>query len=236
MEHIESTDGFAARLLGCRTLVLDEVDQLLETGFQRNIEFIISKLPPSKPLPGHTGRQTLAFSATVPARLLTTLKMALNENHIVVDCVGETDVDTHDKILQSVLIHPLEQSLFVLHHTLMTEMQDRPNDYKIMCFLPTARSAQFLTAVLTEMGIDVMEIHSRKNQAQRTLVRRHAHYVIITTAIRYQPPAICSFLMNIRTFISLSSLFAPFSAGASSVRAHTLSAPYPQPTGLQHLP
>jgi ATP-dependent RNA helicase MSS116 len=171
MEHIESTGGFAARLLGCRTLVLDEVDQLLETGFQRNIEFIISKLPPSTAPPGAVGRQTLAFSATVPARLLTTLKMALRDDHIVVDCVGEEDVDTHEKILQSVLVHTLDQSLLVLHHTLQTEMQARPDDYKIMCFLPTARSAQFLTAVLTEMGIDVMEIHSRKNQAQRTLVR-----------------------------------------------------------------
>jgi superfamily II DNA/RNA helicase len=29
MEHIESTEGFAARLLGCQILILDEVDQLL---------------------------------------------------------------------------------------------------------------------------------------------------------------------------------------------------------------
>ena len=45
MEHIESTTGFETRLLGIKTLILDEVDQLLDAGFQRNIEMIISKLP-----------------------------------------------------------------------------------------------------------------------------------------------------------------------------------------------
>ena len=32
MEHIESTDGVSERLSLCKTLILDEVDQLLETG------------------------------------------------------------------------------------------------------------------------------------------------------------------------------------------------------------
>jgi len=161
MEHITDTDGFALRLLGCQTLILDEVDQLLETGFQRNIEFIIRHLPQDT-------RQTLCFSATVPSRLKSVLQLALKPEHVVVDCVGEADVDTHEKIEQSYIIHTVEISLVALYLSLRQEMAARPDDYKILCFLPTARHAQFLTAVLTELGLDVMEIHSRKNQAQRT--------------------------------------------------------------------
>lgn len=170
MEHIESTSGFATRLLGCGILVLDEVDQLLETGFQRNIEFIISKLPNNTQPFTSIPRQTLCFSATVPSRLKATLHLALLAEHAVVDCVGEVDVDTHEKIEQKVLVHRLEESLLALHSTITTEMSANPETYKIMCFLPTARSAQFLTALLTEVGLDVMEIHSRKTQAQRTTV------------------------------------------------------------------
>ncbi|KAJ1398060.1 P-loop containing nucleoside triphosphate hydrolase protein, partial [Ochromonadaceae sp. CCMP2298] len=109
MEHIESTEGFAARLLGCQILILDEVDQLLETGFQRNIEFIISKLPKE--------RQSMCFSATVPDRLKSVLGLALRDTHVVVDCVGEEDVDTHERIIQSLIVHPLEQTLLALYLT-----------------------------------------------------------------------------------------------------------------------
>ena len=39
MEHIESTGGMVDRLLGCYTLILDEVDQLLETGKITSLHF-----------------------------------------------------------------------------------------------------------------------------------------------------------------------------------------------------
>ncbi|KAJ1636592.1 hypothetical protein T492DRAFT_375206 [Pavlovales sp. CCMP2436] len=47
LEHLTGTNGFAARLATVETLVLDEVDQLLDGGFQRDIERIISALRPS---------------------------------------------------------------------------------------------------------------------------------------------------------------------------------------------
>jgi ATP-dependent RNA helicase MSS116 len=143
----------------------------------------------------------MCFSATVPQRLKSVLGLALRDDHVVVDCVGEEDVDTHDRIIQvgtthshsrthsltqsltlthsliysyshshsqSLVVHPLEQTLLALYLTVVREMEARPDDYKILVFLPTARNAIFFTSILAELGLEVMEIHSRKNQAQRT--------------------------------------------------------------------
>ena len=44
MEHIESTGGIIDRLLGCYTLILDEVDQLLETGLYDTFDELTHKM------------------------------------------------------------------------------------------------------------------------------------------------------------------------------------------------
>eukprot|EP00961_Rhodomonas_salina_P022636 303953-Rhodomonas_salina.3 len=162
LEHIETTPHFAARLQAVEILVLDEVDQLLEGGFKRAIETIISYLPAQ--------RQTLCFSATIPAKIQPVLGLAMGADHVTVDCVGEEEVDTHAKIEQGVLVHPIEQSLAALYATIRDEMARRPDDYKIIAFLPTARATQFHTAVLLNMGLSVMQIHSRCSQSERAAV------------------------------------------------------------------
>ena len=163
LEHIESTNDFVTRLSGLEVLILDEVDQLLEGGFQKNLEVIISKLSPL--------RQTLCFSATLPDRLMPVLSMALKDDHVVVDCVGkiaEDNVDTHAAIEQLYCIHPIEQSFQILYSSILEEIARKPTDYKILAFLPTARQTQFTTAVLRHMGLDgVLEIHSRIKQNDR---------------------------------------------------------------------
>ena len=58
IDHIDNTPGFARRLRGVKVLVLDEADHLLDMGFRRDVERIISAVPKK--------RQTFLFSATVP--------------------------------------------------------------------------------------------------------------------------------------------------------------------------
>jgi superfamily II DNA/RNA helicase len=54
---------------GVRLLVLDEADKLCEEGFEPQLRYLLTALPPRK--------QTLAFSATFPAPLLATLRGAM---------------------------------------------------------------------------------------------------------------------------------------------------------------
>lgn len=162
IEHIENTNEFQSRLLGVETLILDEVDQLLDGGFQRALETIIAKLPQR--------RHTLCFSATVPDKLKRVLGMALQDEHIVVDCVGKEEVDTHASIEQHYMVHSLEHSMLMLYSSVRAEIQKRPDDYKILVFMPTAKQTEFSAAALKNMGLGVMEIHSRIKQNQRVLV------------------------------------------------------------------
>jgi len=161
IEHLEHTEmtNFHLRVAGVEVLILDEVDCLLDGGFELNIRTIVAAIP--------AARQTLAFSATVPKKLLGTLGVALKADHVVVDCVGEAVVDTHAKVKQTVTVHPLELSLTALLDCLQTEMKAHPDDYKVLAFLPTARQTQFSAAVMTEMGLDVLEIHSRRSAGER---------------------------------------------------------------------
>lgn len=60
-DHLSNTPGFTNRLRNCRTLILDEGDQLLDQGFRPAIEKILRDLP--------SQRQSLCFSATIPNTL-----------------------------------------------------------------------------------------------------------------------------------------------------------------------
>ena len=57
-DHLKNTSGFRERCKKVKVLVLDEADQMLEMGFRKVIDKIITFLPKE--------RQTLLFSATVP--------------------------------------------------------------------------------------------------------------------------------------------------------------------------
>ncbi|KAJ1450716.1 P-loop containing nucleoside triphosphate hydrolase protein [Pelagophyceae sp. CCMP2097] len=163
-EHIRETTGFTERLAGIEVLVLDEVDCLLDGGFQREIEKVITFLPQK--------RQTLCFSATVPKKIQAVLGLALNPDHAVVDCVSTEGCDvseTHDGIDQFFTLHKLEDSISALNAAIEMEKAHRPDDYKILVFMSTARQVQHATAVLSELnGPDgLLEIHSRRSTGER---------------------------------------------------------------------
>ena len=57
------------------------------------------------------------------------------------------------------------------HAALLAVIQEHMRadaDFKVMAFFTTARITQFYCALFNAMGIPVLEMHSRKSQAQRT--------------------------------------------------------------------
>ena len=57
------------------------------------------------------------------------------------------------------------------HATLLAVIREHmaaEREFKVMCFFTTARITQFYCALFNALGVPVLEMHSRKSQAQRT--------------------------------------------------------------------
>jgi superfamily II DNA/RNA helicase len=76
LDHIQQGN---LRLDKLKTLVLDEADEMLRIGFQKDLESILASSPPS--------RQTVLFSATLPAWIHSVSRRFL-KSPLLVDVVG----------------------------------------------------------------------------------------------------------------------------------------------------
>lgn len=81
------------------TLVLDEADRLLDTGFAGDIEEIIKLLPDRRQM----DRQTMLFSATIPPEVQRLARSILKPDFHFVQTVQEGDVATHEKVPQKIV-------------------------------------------------------------------------------------------------------------------------------------
>ncbi|KAJ1616752.1 P-loop containing nucleoside triphosphate hydrolase protein [Pavlovales sp. CCMP2436] len=159
--HLKDTQGYVGRFAHLRCLIFDEADQLLDMGFKPTIDKILRVLPPP------ATRQTLLFSATVPAVVKQIAASALRpgdqQRHI--DCVGTAQDATADALDQYVLVCALQNLLPTMFQVLCAQAA-QPNS-KIIVFFVTARMTQFFAELCNDAGLPVLEIHSRKSQQAR---------------------------------------------------------------------
>ncbi|KAH8934145.1 hypothetical protein BDL97_18G067700 [Sphagnum fallax] len=161
LDHIESNPDVRKQLQNVKVLVLDEADQLLDMGFRKSLDGIIKVLPQQ--------RQTLLFSATVPAQVHSMSQIALKKDHVFIDTVGEEDEETHAKVKQEYLIVPLEKQLSTIY-ALLTEHASQEPKFKVLVFCTTARVTALMAELYKKLGLNTLEIHSRKSQVFRTRV------------------------------------------------------------------
>jgi len=159
-DHLDNTPNFSRRVQELSILVLDEGDQLLETGFRDAILKILGFLPDPRK------RQGALFSATFPAAVNEIAKLALKPDHAWIDTV--TDEVTPDQITQSVATTNIDGMTELLWRAISSEMARHPRAYKIMVFFVAARVTQLYAEMFNAAGVEVHEIHSRKSQAHRT--------------------------------------------------------------------
>ncbi|KAL7462168.1 hypothetical protein ACHAXS_002553 [Conticribra weissflogii] len=144
-------------------LVLDEIDRLLDMGFRKEIQNIVSYLPRKEK------RQTLLFSATIPKGLKKIMEESMRDEYLEVDCVedGSTSSPTNLRVTQShIILSEISEIIPSIYSILVESTKSSP--HKIVVFLPTARMVSFFAAFFSE-GFEspVIELHSKKSQSSR---------------------------------------------------------------------
>ncbi|MFT5757500.1 MAG: ATP-dependent RNA helicase RhlE [Alteromonadaceae bacterium] len=131
--------------------VLDEADTMLDMGFFKDVQSIISTLPKN--------RQTLLFSATMPAEI-EVLATAILTDPAKVQITAETV--TIDLVNQSV--YHLDKSNKV---PLLFNILGKPEYEKVLIFCKTKYGADIIVKALEKASITAASLHSSKTQAVR---------------------------------------------------------------------
>lgn len=135
-------------------LVLDEADEMLDMGFQEDIESIIKETPAE--------RQTLLFSATMPHEIQRLARKYMNEPDTVTISRKEVTAPTIEQVYYKVFERSKLESL--------CRILDSEEIGLGIVFCRTKRGVDELTEALQERGYMASGLHGDLSQAQRDKV------------------------------------------------------------------
>jgi ATP-dependent RNA helicase RhlE len=135
------------------TLVLDEADRMMDMGFWPDVRRIVSSLPDT------AARQTLLFSATMPAEVLKLADEVLCDAKYV-------QIGTHGGPARSIT-HTVE-NVAAAHKTEWLAKFLRRTDGPVLVFVRTKSGAERLARKLAGFGLKAAALHADRTQAQRT--------------------------------------------------------------------
>ncbi|HEX8428015.1 DEAD/DEAH box helicase [Hymenobacter sp.] len=139
-------------LRNVEVFVLDEADRMLDMGFIHDIKRILPKLP--------TTRQTLFFSATMPAQIQELANSILKPNPVKVAVTPVSS--TADTVTQGVYLVDKNDKADLLEHVLRDEAIKR-----VLVFTRTKHGADKVVKTLAKANIPAEAIHGNKSQNHR---------------------------------------------------------------------
>jgi ATP-dependent RNA helicase DeaD len=147
----------ALRLDALETVVLDEADEMLDMGFVEDIETLLDATPDT--------RQTVLFSATVPARIEALARNYLREPITVRIARPEVAEGEAPKVRQTAYLVPRTHTTAALGRVLEAE---RPRAAIVFC--RTRLDVDAVTETLTARGLRAEALHGGMDQEHRTRV------------------------------------------------------------------
>ncbi len=133
-------------------LILDEADRMLDMGFVNDILKIIDHLPQK--------RQTLMFSATMPAKIRKFANQILSDPEYISIAVSKPT----EGVVQGIYKVEEDQKLPLLKHLLY---KDSARNKRILIFCRTKSNTKEVTSLLKKGKLNAEDIHSDLDQQQR---------------------------------------------------------------------
>jgi ATP-dependent RNA helicase RhlE len=168
---LDLIDQGHADLSRARYLILDEADRMLDMGFIRDVRRIIATLPQE--------RQTLLFSATMPAEVAKLAREILFEPKRVEIAAKSVAVERIDQ-----RVHHLDTKA---KRARLTELLTAPGLDRVIVFTRTKHGADKVVKNLAHDGISAVALHGNKSQGarQRALdnFRKGRSRVLVATEI-----------------------------------------------------
>jgi ATP-dependent RNA helicase RhlE len=140
----------AIDLSGIEILILDEADHMFDMGFLPDIKRIISAVPQK--------RQTLLFSATMPAKI-NDLARKIMDHPVTVEIDITKPIDAIDHA-----IYPVDQ---VQKLDMLLYLLDEHKSNQVLVFTRTKRRAAKLAVQLSEAGVSSTAIQGNLSQSKR---------------------------------------------------------------------
>jgi ATP-dependent RNA helicase DeaD len=151
---IDLIERKAINLEQIKYVVLDEADEMLNMGFQEDIEFILKNTPKRD--------STWLFSATMPSEIRNVSKRYMQQpKEITVGKVNTANVNIDHQYFTTTAHHRYE--------ALKRLIDFNPGMYGII-FTRTKADAQDISEKLTREGYDIEALHGDLTQAQRNKV------------------------------------------------------------------
>ncbi|XP_008796096.2 DEAD-box ATP-dependent RNA helicase 32 [Phoenix dactylifera] len=156
LQHMDETPNFECSQL--QVLVLDEADRILDAGFKKELDAIISQLPKQ--------RQTLLFSATQTKSVKDLARLSLKDPEYI-SVHAESMTATPERLKQIAMIVPLDQKLNMLWSFIKANVHS-----KILVFLSSCKQVKFVYEAFKKLrpGIPLKCLHGRMKQNVRMAI------------------------------------------------------------------
>ncbi len=148
LDHVDTRSLY---LGDCKSVVLDEADHMVDIGFLKDIQYMISLLPQK--------RQSLFFSATIDGKVRSVLNAFVTNPVTISVKTRETAANVKQEVVK---VDSPHKKIEQLHDLLRKQEFD-----KVLIFARTKHGVQKLADELIARGFKADAIHGNKRQSQR---------------------------------------------------------------------
>ncbi|KAK4139931.1 P-loop containing nucleoside triphosphate hydrolase protein [Dichotomopilus funicola] len=153
LDHLRNTPFVFKNL---KTLVIDEADRILETGFEDEMRQIVNILPKDN-------RQTMLFSATQTTKVEDLARISLRPGPLYINVDEQKQFSTVEGLDQGYVVVDADKR-FLLLFSFLKKMAKK----KIIVFLSSCNSVKYYSELLQYIDLQVLDLHGKQKQQKRT--------------------------------------------------------------------